>query len=429
MIYRFLVIALLILSPIANSAVWKAKPGVNWDAYWDLKFQRWIKSEVNGDFFKKLGGSYESLPLDCADAFYGLKIYFSFKNGLPWRSAGQKWNSERDKFEGGYSNDISKWDHLEKPDDRVAELINHLISRLGTESLANLDTYPVSLFDVRPGDMFMYKYGESGSYTRHAYIIKNVNEDGTFEVLYGTQLRAKKLRALGQIGSEYLQHKPDRKNWGFKRYKSNIDIETESANIPVANYEQYEIAKRVTETEFFDYVNTALRIYQEGPAKKVRRLLSGLCRSLQAREIVVDDALDWQTLNPNTCMNEGDYDAFSTPSRDLGIKKKYLQLQSYYKKLESDGLDKKVSSRNQRRVKAIFNKSQRSSSAMESLISSCKITVGSEALGYQKVNIASFYDDLKKKDVSFHPNDNALRRWGFKAAKKTSCKQYYGYKE
>jgi hypothetical protein len=413
-----------IISLSASSSVWEAKPGLNWDAYWDIKFQKWVKNEVEGDFFKKLGGKYKDLPLDCADAFYGLHIYFSFKNSLPWKSAGQKWN-RRDNYPTGYSNEMTNWDNLRSPNDRVASLIEFILGRLGTESLANLDTYPVSLNDVKPGDMYMYKYGSSGSYTRHAYIIKDVNSDGTFDVLYGTQLRAKKLWALGRVGAEYLQHKPDLIEWGFKRYKNNQDSEVPASKIPVSNYEQYEVAKRVTETQFFDYVNTVLRIFEETPSKKTSRLLNGLCRSLRAREIVVNDAIEWQEENPRKCMKEQSYDAYSTPSRDLGIKKKFEQLGGYYEKLKRENLESKISARYKRIIEAIFN-SYGTSRDVEKF---CSLSVGNSQLGYESVNLANFYRGLKSLDVSFHPNDNLLRRWGFNSGRKTRCKQYYGYKE
>jgi hypothetical protein len=322
---------------------------------------------------------------------------------------------------------MTNWDDLPNKSDRVAELIAFSLDRLGTESLANLDTYPISLFDVKPGDVYMYKYGSDGSFTRHAYIIKDVNSDGTFDVLYGTQLRAKKLWPLGRVGAEYLQHKPELKEWGFKRYKSNLDVETKASSIPVANYEQYEVAKRVDESQFFDYVNTVLRVFEETPSKKVSRLLNGLCRSLSAREIVVKDSLEWQEENPRKCMKEGDYDAYSTPSRDLGIKKKYEQLNKYFQKVQQEGRDEKISSRLKTMVNAIFDSNRRVDT--DSANRFCKLSVGSAQLGYHTVNLVNFYAGLKKREVSFHPNDNVLRRWGVPAQRKTRCREFYGYKE
>ena len=424
---KLIILGLIVLTQVSQAAVWKAKPGLNWDAYWDKKFETWVKEEVEGDFFKKLGSRYKSLPLDCADAFYGLRVYFSYKKKLPWRSDAQKWN-DHESYSSQYSNEMTNWDHLENEEDRVAELIRFLVDRVGTESLANLDSYPIPLMDVRAGDVYMYKYGSDGSYTRHAYIIKEVNSDGTFDVLYGTQLRAKKLWPLGKTGNEYLQHKPDNISWGFKRYKSNLDTKTKESKIIVSNFEQYEVAKRINEEQFFDYVNVALRVFEETPTRKTKRLLDGLCRSLQAREIVINDAIQWQDENRNRCMNEADYDAYSTPSRDTGIKKKYQQLKSYFEKIRMEGREEKVSSYYRNLVNKIFDPFQRSYNDND-VMKFCSVDVGSSSTGYKSVDLGNFYQALMNNQVSFHPNDNILRRWGFSYRSKTRCREYYGYSD
>ena len=87
---------------------------------------------------------------------------------------------------------MTEFDHLENPDDKVAALIEFLLDRIGTHSLAETDSYSVGFNDIKPGDVFMYKYCKDDSCTRHTYIIKDINADGTFDVLYGTQNRAKK---------------------------------------------------------------------------------------------------------------------------------------------------------------------------------------------------------------------------------------------
>lgn len=423
-----LIITLFILvSTLSQAKVWEATPGMHWDAYWGQKFENWIKDEVEGDFFKKMDG-YKDLPLDCADAMYAFKIYFSFKHRLHWKTGAHKWQRDREQFPYGFSNEMTNWDHLPTEEERVIQLISFLIDRVGTESLANLDTYPVAIHDVRAGDLFMYKFGSDGSYTRHTYIIKEVNVDGTFDVLYATQLRAKKLWGLGRIGAEYLQHKPDLENWGFKRMKSDLDIDTAQKDHLLSDYEQYEVAKRVEEHEFFDYANVSLRVIEESPTRKTNRLLQGLCRSLRAREIVVKDALEWQLQEENIgqCMNERDYDAYSTPSRDTGIMKKYDQLEFFYRQLEARNLKDKVNRRLRTVAESIFN--DFTSADQEAVLEEfCKIEATDEFQSYN-VNLRSFYHGLKYDTVSFHPNDNVFRRWGIEIGQPTTCHTFYGKK-
>lgn len=424
---RIIFVFLILFTTLSQAKVWEVTPGLHWDAYWDQKFQSWIKEDVDGEYFKKLGNGFEMLPLDCADALYALRIMFAYNHKLPWNSGVVRWFKDKNSFPKGVSNDMTNWDHLPSEKDRIIGLISFLIDRVGTESLANLDTYSVSVHDVKPGDLFMYKFGSDGSYTRHTYIVKEVNSDGTFDVLYGTQLRAKKLWPLGRIGYEYLQHKPDLTNWGFKRMKSDLDTFTVQDEIIGANTEQYEIAKRTTEKEFFDYVNVALRVHEETPTRKTLRLLNSLCRSLSAREVVVKDAMEWQLENPGQCMNEKDYDAYSTPSRDTGITKKYRELDFFYKQLEATDRKNKVNSKFRAITESIFadNINVEQKLALDEF---CKVEVTD---GFQThfVNLRAFYQSLENDKASFHPNDNVFRRWGVEMGNKTQCKEFYGKKD
>jgi hypothetical protein len=420
------IIFLVLFTTLSQAKVWQATPGLHWDAYWDQKFQQWIKNDVGGEFFKELEG-FKDLPLDCADAMYAFRIYFSWQHKLPWKSGVINWQRDKSSYPHGISNDMTNWDELPTERERVIALISFLIDRVGTESLANLDTYSVSVHDIKPGDLYMYKYGSDGSYTRHTYIVKEVNTDGTFDVLYATQLRAKKLWGLGRIGAEYLQHKPDLVNWGFKRLKSDLDINTAQKDIIGSNPEQYEIAKRVSEQEFFDYMNVSLRIHEETPTRKTIRLLHSLCRSLTAREIVVKDALEWQVENPNQCMNEKDYDAYSTPSRDVGITKKYRQLNFFYQQLEAMNKKDKVNSKFRSIAEGIFAPtiSEETNNALNEF---CKIEV-SDGIQTHQVNLRTFYYSLENNTASFHPNDNNFRRWGVNVGEVTQCHTYYGKKD
>lgn len=411
------ILTFLFLINIAKAAVWDAKPGLHWDPYWEKKYQEFIKEEVEGDFFKKLGAAYRELPLDCADASYALRIYFSFKHQLPWKSSGAKWDKY---YSGEFSNVMTEFDHIQSPDDKVAALIEFLLDRIGTHSLAYTDSYPIAFSDIKPGDHFMYRYCKEGSCTRHTYIIKDINADGTFDVLYGTQNRAKKKWPLGRKKREYFQHKPNDYDWGFKRFKLDVDAYKSSRKILLYNDEQYKVAERLTEDQFFDYTNAAVRVIKESPTKKVSRLTQSLCHALQSRLTVVGDAIKYMEEEGSQCMNEATFDIYSTPSRDTGIYKQYKKLQEYINTFTSET---KVNSWMRDLAEGIFKRNRSSKNEKrQNEFCSLKITNGYKT---KYVNLANFYHSLISGNVSYHPNDNIFQRWGFNEGRKTHCKAWY----
>lgn len=407
---------LLISITVTKAAVWQAKPGLHWDPYWEDKYQQWIQKEVEGDFFKKLGGPYYDLPLDCADAAYALRIYFSFKHQLPWKASSSQWRS----FKGELSNEMTRFNSVQSGDERVAALINFILDQVGTHSLAEIDSYSVALDNIKPGDLFLYRYCKNNSCTRHAYIIKDINADGTFDVLFGTQNRAKKKWLLGRKKKEYLQHKPDVKDWGFKRFKFDRDIGTPSGRILENNYEQYEIAKRLTEDQFFDYVNASVRVIIETPTKKITRLANSICYALQSRKVVVEDAVKYMAEEGAQCMNEATFDIYSTPSRDTGIYKQYRKLETYINNL---GPDKKVNAWMLDLAQGIFTP-RRSQTNEKRQNQFCNITISDGRMS-RSVNLASFYQQLIRREVSYHPNDNLFWRWGVPVGQRTQCHTWY----
>ena len=207
-----LMAALLMLSAQSGASVWEHDR--EWGASDDLAFSRWVSRSVKTTFFKDLGGSYKYLRLDCADALYGLRIYFAAKNRISFSAR-----------KGKITNEMDRYDHIQNEDRRIAKFIAYVAGQIGTETMAHNDTYSVSIRSLRPGDLFMYKYTTNGtSYTRHSYIIKNINVDGTFDVLYSTQARRDSGRPMARVRHESFQHKPlhygsNKYGWGFRRWK------------------------------------------------------------------------------------------------------------------------------------------------------------------------------------------------------------------
>ena len=415
-----------------SAVVWQPYPGRQWSEFWQKQYTSWVEKEVYGNFFKRLGGHYENLPLDCADAAYAMRIYFSYQHRLPWVSDAPKWN----RNEPAHSEQLTNWDHLARADDRVAHLIEYMMIRVNTRSLAYQDTYPVAPHDIRAGDLFLFKYGKEQA-ARHAYIIKRVNLDGTVDVLYSTQNRASRLKPLALLTSAVLQHSPQ-KPWGFKRFKNNLDAYRDQFTLDGATSIQYHLAERFDEKSFFELVENALHLKPQPPEQKLKRLFLGLCTSLISREVVVRDAVSLAESQGKKCFNYREFDALSTPSRDRGIKKQYDYLQATFslhreelerviseKPVKEYALEDKLRYREYISVKSIFSKN-RSNDEDELLSRRCAITFTDSEGDRAHVHLGNLYDRFSRGKVSWHPNDNIARRWGVIKGSPTRCEAFYG---
>lgn len=417
MVRQFIFFTLLFFSfsISAQAEVWKVDPYRNWDPFWEQRYARFIERDASPTFFKDLGGAWAALPLDCADAAYAFRIYFSWKNRLPW-NARNDW--------AYFSQAMNKYDDRGSEEKRVIALIDDLLSKLSTRTISKYDAYPVKLDDLRPGDMFLYKIGEGDNVTRHAFILKKIREDGTIDVLYSTQEKAENGEPLSQADRKNLQHKPVEFGWGFKRFKSNIHVGTDQKNVPDASMQQYSLAKKVEEYEFFAEIEKLNRIHEEHAWRRIRRLLQGLCRDLNDRAEVVMKA--WQNVQNEggKCFNFRKFDAYSTPSRDAGILKSYELLERSMQEIRERGEVYNLKPKQEEVVNAIFTEGKRTVEQRELLNWLCHVRIeyGDQT---QLANLGNFYNRLKAGKVSSHPNDNPMRRWGFEIEEKTSCNPYY----
>ncbi len=217
-------VVLMCCFSFAQGAVWQADPGREWNDEWRTRYSLWIENEVDGDFFKKLGSPYSKLKMDCADAHYALIAYFSRLNGLPFVIDQSKLSHLTDRF-----------DSIKDSELRMAAFIDFIRANYGTESLAHKDTFPPAIGELMPGDIFMWKIGSNNNFTRHTYIIKTINPNGTFDVLYSTQDNAALTGALF-LKKQYMFNKApkntggDQNKWGFRRMKFSQDSSVPQQN-------------------------------------------------------------------------------------------------------------------------------------------------------------------------------------------------------
>jgi hypothetical protein len=395
----------------AQAAVWNSSQ--HWNNSWEQRYSNWIATSVKPDFFKNLGSPFSNLRIDCADAHYALRAYFAQKHGLHFVV-------ER----GALSNKTTRFDGYGSSTQKLYRFMVHLANNYGTESIVHNDTYPVAVNDIQPGDLFMYKVGSNGNYTRHTYIIKNINLDGTFDVIYSTQDRAKKGRALGRHWEYMFDKAPlnsgvDRNHWGFRRHKPSNKAHLSQESISESDFSQYTLANRYGNLGFFRRVKSINQTVKESPNRIAERNFKAVCTNVKDRVKSVQSGVNYNNSIGGRCMSFQDYDTYSTPSRDTSIKNSYL---NYEYDVENVSWSR-LNDYNQNLFSWTFDNSL-SNYGRNELIDSCPV---STSIGM--IDLSSFRINLFNGRVSFHPNDNIYRRWGFTRGSKTSCTEFYGYPE
>jgi hypothetical protein len=417
-IFLFLAMTVGFWSYPGQAAVWQHRPDLQWDEAWQKQYADWVETQVKGDFFKSLGGHYAPLSLDCADAHYALIAYFSRMHELPFAVSG-----------GQLTNLESRFDHLTDPEQRMAAFIRHLADTLWTESLVFQDTFPQKVSDLRSGDLYMWKTGSGEGATRHTYIIKKINSNGTFDVLYSTQANAAKAGPL-RLRQEYtFPHSPrqvgaDQDRWGFRRMKMPQHSAWDQSAVPGASLEQYEWARSMSQIQFAHRVQQTLATVQESSEQVVGRQLGRLCQSVQGRVEVVLEAVAYAEAIGQSCMDFRDFDIHSTPSRDKALMDSFAALEFQLQMIDESGSWGTLSPQTQAVARALFSE-QLTPAEAEGLFQFCPIQFGHQP--DQQTHLQELRTALFRGEVSFHPNDNLWRRWGFQVGEKTSCQQYYGY--
>lgn len=426
MLAKFLSLILFsffVFTNFATAQVWNHDSRKEWNEQYQVKYANWVSSKLGTDFFGSLGRPYSNLRLDCADAHYALLAYFARQEGLPYF------------IDGGRVNNLTtEFNNLQNPSDRFVAFVRKIAGNYGTESLVAADTYPISFQRLRPGDLFMYKIGSQGNFTRHAYIIKNINPDGTFDVVYSTQAAAAAGRPLNRKQSYMFSKAPtntgrDRYRWGFRRAKPAQYAHLGQDQIPGADFMQYPIADQYKNdpAQFFRVVKQANQTVQETPQRLIGRHMDNLCRSLNDRIDIVNQALRHQNQIGGQCMAFQDFDAHSTPSRDSGLGEDFMSMAYDYKTLANSGQLNRVG-RNYLDTSTAALTGRRSQAQNQALNNFCKIQFANQQRNHPGfTNIGMFFDALFDLDVSYHPNDNVFRRWGFPEGRVTSCQAFYGY--
>jgi len=310
----------------AQAAIWEAQN--EWTEDHERAYAEWSRTEFDKDYFHKPEQSTVfGLALDCSDAIYAMRIMYAYENSLPFAindptgkrrtltNEFSKWDGYRETRREEL--DDGSWRTYQGPEyteaDKVRAFIEYIGDVTSTLNLVN-DTYPVSLSDIQPGDMFLLP-------RNHAYIVKNVEPTGAMTTLSHSSPRA--WRVMAEINDFPAEVPEDsKKRDGYRRFKPIDMLRTPGADIPGASEEQWEIAARLggSREAFALATQEALASIKEPISQKASRLFSSLCDYAAQRVDIVNHGLNYlarmEENHGRSCMSVGEYGEYSTPGRD-----------------------------------------------------------------------------------------------------------------
>ena len=320
------------------------------------------------------------LPGDCADMAYVLRAYYAWKNGLPFsyqnamRTADGSGDDLRYSSEG---NIVSGRRRIRNYVTNAPQFISRIRGEVSTAMFrthpekgagrSHDDFYPVAITreSVRPGVIAYDIYG-------HVGIVYDVLEDGRVLVVashpdnsvtrtaYGPNFMRSKpalgagLKAWRPIYVDGASISADGSlDGGVLRAASNDEISdyslvqyfgTEPHPSGVWHYGQFKHKDRTL--KYYDYVRRSLASpdFAYNPVDELRFGLQTICGSVKARKVAVDAARSARIhlrphpkkLPPNIYGTFGEWEEYSTPSRDARLKVSFIELRRDMQQIVED---------------------------------------------------------------------------------------------
>lgn len=415
----FLLLAVVTLGMnTANSKIWEATD--DWSMHWEEEYADWISSrKVHKGMFVNRNSPYYGIKADCADAVYAMRAIFAYENSLPFKISAP--SGSRGYFPY-ISNETSRFSNAGRPVKQLVAMINYLGMQVGTEHLAYNDSLPVKIKRIMPGTFNMYKIRIQNKTIRHTYIIKDIMQNGDFDLIWSTQAIARERAAMN--GRVKTLTKAPTKGWGFRRFKWPQYIDDSASIYPVDfgySTEQYQLVNQLGVRKFFRHVKKSLATVMESYDVMLKKQFNSLCVEAQDRIKTVQGALAYRNSINGRCMNYSEYDTYSTPSRDRDLVATFNNLKNLMQDIQDDGAAASVDFDLYEMMAAIFKNTNNRSHAFSQLSAKCPIKVSS----YKTINLQQLYYRFDKGMISSHPNDGLDQRWGETTSNRTRCKKWY----
>ena len=395
---------------------------------------------------------------DCADMAYVLRAYYAWKNGLPFsyqKSMALAATRREDIRYSTKGNVVAE----------RRQILNHVsnapafLKRIGWEVSTAMfrthpvtgggrshdDFYPVKITreTVRPGVIAYDIFG-------HVGIVYDVMDDGRIMVVashpdntvsrstYGPNF----MRSQPELGAGLKAWRPIRVEGAVRSADgslvggaleaapnetlSGFSMEQYFGNVPATSGVWHEGSFRHNgrTLRYYDYVRRALAApdFAYDPVAELRFGMRSICTAIKARKVAVDKAVRARIhlkphphkLPPNIYGTYGEWEEYSTPSRDARLKVSFIELRREVQRLVEDVEtgDPSVSYSGDNLAKDL-------SDAFEDEKNRCTFTYWRSDSTRMRLNLAHVMDRLF--DLSFDPYHCPERRWGAHSAEFETC--------
>ncbi|MEO0400269.1 MAG: hypothetical protein AAF224_12710 [Pseudomonadota bacterium] len=396
---------------------------------------------------------------DCADMAYTLRAYYAWKNALPFSYQSAMRTADRSGDDLRYSKagnvvvgrrSVARSRAISAPGfiQRMPREVSTAMFRTHPETGGGAsfdDFYPVRIDRdaVRPGILAYDIYG-------HVGIVYDVLEDGRILVIAShpdrsvtrTVYGANFMRSGPALGAGLKAWRPitlvgaQRTDDGF--YLGGRIKGAKNADIPDFSMEQYlgnvpspdgkwqngEFRVGDRSLSYYDYVRRRLAApdFKYNPVTEFRNGLETICGSIRDRKWAVDAARVARVhekphpgrLPPNIFGTYGEWEAYSTPSRDARLKVAFIELRRELQRLISD-LENGAPG-------VAYDGEDLPRELWDTFVTEkeeCRFTYWRTDNSRVRLNLAHVMDRLW--DISFDPYHCPERRWGANGAELATC--------
>lgn len=395
---------------------------------------------------------------DCADMAYVLRGYYAWKNGLPFSYQNSMALNGTRREDIRYSTN----GNIVAGRRKIVNFVSNapaFLARIGGEvSTAMFRTHPVkgagrshddfypvriNRDTVRPGVIAYDIFG-------HVGIVYDILDDGRVLIVashpdntvtrstYGPNF----MRASPTLGAGLKAWRPIRVDGAKRSADGSLHggklVAAANADLPGFSMEQY-VGNVPADSEvwhegefqlngrtlgYYDYVRRALASpdFRYNPVEELRFGLRNICNSIKARKVAVDKARisrihlkpHPEKLPPNIYGTYGEWEEYSTPSRDARLKVSFIELRRDLQRLVED-----VSTGDPGVTYDGFDLAADLASTYEEEKNACTFTYWRSDDTRMRLNLGHILERLF--DLSFNPYMCPERRWGARGLELSSC--------